>query len=102
MTQQYKRLVIVAYRIPFKIENNDGAQKLIQNSGGLVSAILSLSKNMKDAKTLDPTNKIQWVGYSDSFFEENDKDNDLLTNDTFDVHPVQIEKELKPQIKGLF
>jgi trehalose 6-phosphate synthase/phosphatase len=102
MTQQYKRLVIVAYRIPFKIENNNGQQKLIQNSGGLVSAILSLSKNMKDAKTLDPTNKIQWVGYSDSFFEENDKDNDLLTNDTFDVHPVHIEPELNDAYYGGF
>lgn len=94
MSYQYKRLVIVAYRIPFKIEQDGEEQKLIQNSGGLVSAILSLSKNMKDAKTLDPSNKIQWVGYSDSFFEENDKENDLLTNDTFDVHPVQIEEEL--------
>jgi len=43
----FKRLVIVAYRLPFKFTRQKNGYKAVQNSGGLVSAILSLSENFK-------------------------------------------------------
>lgn len=47
----FKRLVIVAYRLPFKFTKVKDGYKAVQNSGGLVSAILSLSQKMPIAST---------------------------------------------------
>lgn len=38
--RHYDRLVLVSYRLPFRVLRN----KLVQNSGGLVSAILALAQ----------------------------------------------------------
>ena len=44
---QFERLVIAAYRLPFKFQKQKNGYKAVQNSGGLVSAILALSENFK-------------------------------------------------------
>ena len=44
----FKRLVIAAYRLPFKFNKTKKGYKAVQNSGVLVSAILSLSENIKN------------------------------------------------------
>lgn len=99
MKHNYKRLIIVAYRIPFKIEIKNEKPVLIQNSGGLVSAILSLSHKMKEEGLMDKENKILWFGYSDTFFEDNSSEN--LSDDTFEVYPVQINPEINdPYYRG--
>ena len=43
---RFNRLVVASYRLPFKIVKRDEGVSLEQNSGGLVSAILSLSEKM--------------------------------------------------------
>lgn len=43
----FRRIVIVAYRLPFSIRHRNGALTAVQNSGGLVSAVLSLTERMK-------------------------------------------------------
>jgi trehalose 6-phosphate synthase/phosphatase len=100
MTQDYKRLIIVAYRIPFKIENVDGKQTLTQNSGGLVSAILSLSNKMKDAGNLDKDKKILWFGYSEALKEDSSAES--LSDDTFEVYPVYLKDEINTPYYGGF
>lgn len=100
MKHNYKRLIIVAYRIPFKIELRNEKPILIQNSGGLVSAILSLSNKMKEEGLMDKENKILWFGYSDTFFEDNSSEN--LSDDTFEVYPVQINPEINDPYYGGF
>lgn len=100
MNKNYNRLIIVAYRIPFKIETTNGETKLIQNSGGLVSAILSLSNKMKETGVMKKDNRILWFGYSDTFFEDNSSEN--LSDNSFEVYPVQIPKEINEPYYGGF
>ena len=47
----FERLVIAAYRLPFKFTKVKNRYKAIQNSGGLVSAILALSENLKKSNS---------------------------------------------------
>jgi trehalose 6-phosphate synthase/phosphatase len=61
-TSSFKRLVIVSYRLPFRTTVQDGQTVVTQSSGGLVSAILSLSRR-PDAGAL--YKNIVWVGRGD-------------------------------------
>jgi trehalose 6-phosphate synthase/phosphatase len=55
----YNRLVIISYRLPFKFLKKGNSFRAIQNSGGLVSAILALFEKM----SLSPDKKdITWIG----------------------------------------
>jgi trehalose 6-phosphate synthase/phosphatase len=60
---EFKRLVIVANRLPFKFVLQNGTHVAEQNSGGLVSAILALSENLK--KTNKSAGDIVWIGTGD-------------------------------------
>ena len=84
------RLIIVAYRLPFKIINEDGNVKLFQNSGGLVSAVLSLVAEDRDSPY--SSEKIQWIGYADN--EPEELEGADLENESFVAHPVFIPSEL--------
>jgi len=85
------RLIIVAYRLPFKIIKNEGGTSLFQNSGGLVSAVLSLAQG-SDNTSFEFEDKIQWIGYTDNTAEE--LEGVTLENDNFKAHPVFISQEL--------
>ncbi len=85
------RLVIVAYRLPFKIIATDEGASLFQNSGGLVSAVLSLAQGSQNT-SFDFEDKIQWIGYTDNTPEE--LENVTLENENFKAHPVFISQEL--------
>lgn len=50
-----KKIIIVSNRLPYRIERKNGKFELLQSSGGLVSAIQSVSKE----------NHIIWVGAAD-------------------------------------
>lgn len=84
------RLIIAAYRLPFKITYEQNRPVLIQNSGGLVSAVLSLTENREAGSRF--TGKIQWVGYSENTPEE------LAglrpETDNIRAHPILIPEEL--------
>lgn len=59
----FNRLVIVANRLPFNFVSKNGTYIAEQNSGGLVSAILALSENLK--KTNSSAKDIIWIGTGD-------------------------------------
>ncbi|TDE18030.1 bifunctional alpha,alpha-trehalose-phosphate synthase (UDP-forming)/trehalose-phosphatase [Dyadobacter psychrotolerans] len=86
-----RRLIIVAYRLPFKIVNENGQSELRQNSGGLVSAVLSLVGKQKES-FFDEDEKIQWIGFSDNSREE--LEGQSLANESFQAHPVFIPDEI--------
>ncbi|KAA0993260.1 bifunctional alpha,alpha-trehalose-phosphate synthase (UDP-forming)/trehalose-phosphatase [Dyadobacter aurulentus] len=85
------RLIIVAYRLPFKLVREDDQVQLVQNSGGLVSAVLSLVKDPRMPK-FNASEKIQWVGFSENTAEE--LEGQSLANEEFQAHPVFISEEV--------
>jgi len=62
----FERLVIAAYRLPFKFSKTKNGIKAVQNSGGLVSAILALSENFKKSNNKVINSKIVWTGIADN------------------------------------
>lgn len=86
-----KRLIIVAYRLPFKITNENGRSELHQNSGGLVSAVLSLVGKQNES-FFDDGQKIQWIGFSQNSREELERHH--LSNESFEAHPVFIPEQI--------
>jgi trehalose 6-phosphate synthase/phosphatase len=96
----FKRLVIAAYRLPFKFTKTRKGYKAVQNSGGLVSAILSLSENFKKSSTQLIPGKIVWAGIPDNL-----PDNFSLKefdNEHFEIAPVTIPQHLNDLFYGGF
>lgn len=86
------RLIIVAYRLPFKVvRRDDDSLAIVQNSGGLVSAVLSLARNAHHAY-FDPGEKVHWIGATDTSFPLADQA--ILETDEFVAHPVVIDEQL--------
>jgi trehalose 6-phosphate synthase/phosphatase len=96
----FKRLVIIAYRLPFKISRQKSGYKAVQNSGGLVSAILSLSESFKRNDNQLINNKIVWGGISDNLPERNSSEK--FENEYFDIVPIKIPAKLNDQFYGGF
>jgi trehalose 6-phosphate synthase/phosphatase len=69
-TSRFKRLIVVSYRLPFKVVIRDGRKVIEQNSGGLVSAMSALSEKMADYGASELYQKIVWVGKGDSTHKE--------------------------------
>jgi len=97
---QLKRLVIAAYRLPFKFTKERTKYKSVQNSGGLVSAILSLSENFKQSKSELNSSKIVWAGIAEDIPDDFSSKN--FENEHFDIVPVNISKELNDLYYGGF
>ena len=94
------RLVIAAYRLPYKFVKYRNGFKAVQNSGGLVSAILSLSKDMQCRNEGQNTEKILWAGTGE-FIPETIK-GDELADSNFQLLPVQIPPEVDTLYYGGF
>jgi trehalose 6-phosphate synthase/phosphatase len=96
----FKRIVIVAYRLPFKFVHKDGKMHAIQNSGGLVSAILSLSDKIHDVNYGDIMEKTVWIGKSDN----NPKEfgSEPIQNEIFEIEPVFIPDSVNDKFYGGF
>ena len=93
----YKRLVIVSYRLPFKITEKNGKRTVEQSSGGLVSALVSLSRNSEVGELY---HNVVWVGKGDE-----DLYDDLQVDEAginFRLVPVAIETSLDQQFYGGF
>jgi trehalose 6-phosphate synthase/phosphatase len=84
---RFKRLVIIAYRLPFRLVKKKDGYSLVQNSGGLVSAILSLSQKLKLEGENNP-DKLVWIGMGDKKMEEAESPKE------FRLHPVIIPREI--------
>lgn len=91
-TQKFKRIVIIAYRLPFKIAKSGSKRVLEQNTGGLVSAILSLAEKMGKNENSETSKKIVWVGHSE--FTKSELDNMATQDIEFDIHPVSIPDKI--------
>lgn len=92
----FKRLLIVSYRLPFTIQEKEEGAELIQNSGGLVSAVLSMAERMGQVEG-DAAAKIHWVGHADSSLQQIEPS--ALENETFVAHPVFIDEAVN---KGFY
>jgi len=88
----FKRLVIVAYRLPFKLVKSGNKNTAVQNSGGLVSAILSLSEKTNSIE--GTPSKILWVGTGEKELSEEN------INPHFDLFPVEIPEEMNEKYYG--
>src|SRR4030042_1436547 len=90
----FNRIIIAAYRLPFKLVRKKEEYYAVQNSGGLVSAILSLSERINSNHNSSP--EILWAGTGDS----------QLGNE--DVHPgvkllpVEIPRKVNEKYYGGF
>ncbi len=97
---EIKRLVIAAYRLPFKFTRTKKGFSKVQNSGGLVSAILALSENFRKNNNLITGNKIVWTGIAENIPDPcTQKD---LENEHFDIVPVSIPDETRELYYGGF
>jgi len=94
--RHYDRLVLVSYRLPFRVHRN----KLVQNSGGLVSAILALAQKGDTEKATRLGNEVVWIGKSDDTPEEWVR----VQGQTgpFNLVPVRIEDKLDEKYYGGF
>jgi trehalose 6-phosphate synthase/phosphatase len=97
---KFERLIIAAYRLPFKFVKTRKGYKAIQNSGGLVSAILSLSENFKKNNNNTFKGKIVWTGSSDNL--PVDFSAQKYENDYFNIIPVNFPQHLNDLFYGGF
>ncbi|WP_080236732.1 bifunctional alpha,alpha-trehalose-phosphate synthase (UDP-forming)/trehalose-phosphatase [Spirosoma rigui] len=81
----FNRLLIVSYRLPFSFHQREDGIELVQNSGGLVSAVLSMAERMGQQQGGVAT-KIHWVGHCDPAFRHIEPS--AFENETFVAHPV--------------
>lgn len=96
----FNRLVIAAYRLPFKLSKTKKGYKAVQNSGGLVSAILALSENFKNRNKNLKKSRIVWAGIADDLPE--DVTPDSFENENFDILPVIIPAQVNDLYYGGF
>lgn len=97
---QFERLVVAAYRLPFKFNKTKTGYKAVQNSGGLVSAILSLSENFRKSHDNAVNSKILWAGIADNL--PDNSLSDQLDNEDFEIAPVHIPQKLNTLYYGGF
>jgi trehalose 6-phosphate synthase/phosphatase len=86
------RLIIAAYRLPFSIQKKNNEYHLKQNSGGLVSAILSLAQNLSSSDRYDYEEKITWYGVIEKKKEKIPKL--YFESENFIAQPVYLEKNI--------
>jgi trehalose 6-phosphate synthase/phosphatase len=85
---RYRRIVIAAYRLPFTLKHRDGKLTAIQNAGGLVSAVLSLTQKIITGNNRDHLDKTIWVGKGEY---DNDQMNSIPeVRDSFELVSVKI------------
>lgn len=82
-TQPFDRLVLVSYRLPFRLYR----KKVVRNAGGLVSAISALAE--KPEMTGRFSQRIVWVGKTDDTPEELARVQAQVS--TFELIPVRID-----------
>lgn len=90
----FKRIIIVAYRLPFKLVKKKDGFNVLQNAGGLVSAILSLSEKLDTGKGNKA--RIMWVGTGDPLLET------ANVNPSFNLYPVTVPAKINENYYGGF
>ncbi|MFH0865984.1 MAG: trehalose-6-phosphate synthase, partial [Bacteroidota bacterium] len=95
---KFNRLIIVAYRLPYKFIKKNDTIKAVQNSGGLVSAVLSLSQNIYNIHPEKEVQKIIWAGKGDAYLEKNK----ISSHKDFDLFPLYIPDHINDKFYGGF
>ncbi len=96
----FNRIVIVAYRLPFTLKHRNGNLNAVQNTGGLVSAILSLTQKMKSESENETMEKTVWVGKGEY---DNERLNSLPeVKETFELSSVRIPESVNEKFYGGF
>ena len=90
----FKRIIIVAYRLPYKLVKKNEEYFPVQNSGGLVSAVLSLTEKIRPGKK--SLLKILWVGTGDKQLGNENM------NSEFTLFPVEIPRKINEKYYGGF
>lgn len=90
-TYTFSRLVIVAYRVPFRLVKRRHKTELVQNAGGLVSAMLTLSQKMDVYFKADFAKKIVWIGCSEHSREDFASLTSPMKN--IEIFPVHIDSK---------
>ncbi len=85
----FNRLVIAAYRVPFSLVKRHHRTEPVQNSGGLVSAMLTLSQRMDVYFKANFAKKIAWIGCSDHSAEDFAELTPKMKN--IEIYPVNID-----------
>lgn len=85
------RLVVVSYRLPFHVE--DG--QLVQNSGGLVSAMLAYAKGKVGQPAVEKAQPILWMGVSDDSRAELASAARRTEHAAFDLIPLEIPAQVQ-------
>jgi trehalose 6-phosphate synthase/phosphatase len=99
-TSDFKRIVIVAYRLPFTLKHRNGNLTAVQNTGGLVSAVLSLTQRMKSESENETMEKTVWVGKGEY---DNERLNSLPeVKETFELSSVKIPESVNEKFYGGF
>ncbi len=98
--KEFKRIVIVAYRLPFTVRYRNGNLTAVQNSGGLVSAVLSLTERMKNSETGAATAKTIWVGKGEHAADQMNSLKEV--RDAFELVPVKIPDSVNDKFYGGF
>lgn len=92
--------MIVAYRLPFSVKHRNGKLTAVQNTGGLVSAVLSLTQRMKSGSHNEPMEKTVWVGKGEY---DNERLNSLPeVKETFELSSVKIPESVNEKFYGGF
>ncbi|HZL09701.1 MAG TPA: trehalose-6-phosphate synthase [Prolixibacteraceae bacterium] len=85
--------------VSFKLSRTKKGYKAVQNSGGLVSAILALSESFnKDIRNRN--SKIVWTGIADNLHEP--VPSKYFENEHFDIAPITIPQQLNDLFYGGF
>lgn len=95
---RFDRLVIVANRLPLRYIRTKDGYRSVQNSGGLVSAILALSERLRNESSLVQQKKVLWAGAGEVPVAAAGSSG----NDVFDLLPVKISADLNDQFYGGF
>ena len=92
--------MIVAYRLPFSLKHRNGKLTAVQNTGGLVSAVLSLTQRMKSGSQNEAMEKTVWVGKGEY---DNERLNSLPeVKETFELSSVRIPESVNEKFYGGF
>lgn len=98
--REFDRLIIAAYRLPLKFIRQKNGFRAVQNSGGLVSAILSLSERLREEKQVIRDHKVLWTGSGELPAEMNQTL--PVMSDHFDILPVKIPSDVNDLFYGGF
>jgi trehalose 6-phosphate synthase/phosphatase len=96
----FKRIVIVAYRLPFAFKQRNGILTAVQNTGGLVSAVLSLTERMTGPGNGPKMENTVWVGKGDNTAEQMNSLDEV--RNSFELVPVKIPDSINEKFYGGF